>query len=144
MPASYKERYRPQFHFSPQYNWKNDPHGLIYHDGEYHLFYQHNAKEPIWGPMSWGHAISADLVTWQHFPIAIPPDEIGGIWTGSVVYDVDQSSVEVFANGGEVVLSQQVFPAEDGLGIMLSTEGGSAWLESMNIWQLNPIWDSLE
>ena len=123
MPASYKERFRPQFHFSPQNNWKNDPHGLIYHDGEYHLFYQHNAKEPIWGPMSWGHAVSDDLVTWRHIPIAIPPDEIGGIWTGSVVYD-RENTFGLLPNGGLVA----IYSYEDqSVGLSYSNDRGRSW-----------------
>ena len=86
MQAAYNERFRPQFHFSPSRNWMNDPHGLIYHDGEYHLFYQHNAEAARWGPMSWGHAVSADLITWHHLPIAISPDAIGGIWNRAVSF----------------------------------------------------------
>ena len=81
----YRERFRPQFHFSPERNWTNDPCGLIYRNGEYHLFFQFNPFGDTWGHMSWGHAVSRDLVRWKQLPVAIP--EAGGvmIYTGSSV-----------------------------------------------------------
>ena len=69
--ATYKEQYRPQFHFSPAINWMNDPNGMVYYDGEYHLFYQYNPFCDKWGHMSWGHAVSTDLVHWEHLPVAL-------------------------------------------------------------------------
>jgi fructan beta-fructosidase len=80
--------WRPVVHFSPQTGWMNDPCGLIYHDDRYHLFYQHNPNETAWGPMHWGHASSADLVTWTDHPIALFPDNHYGMaFTGSVIVD---------------------------------------------------------
>ena len=76
-PTDYTEQYRPQVHFSPQANWMNDPNGMVYYDGEYHLFYQYHPDSTVWGPMHWGHAISTDLVHWEHLPIALYPDEKG-------------------------------------------------------------------
>ncbi|MEY2191882.1 GH32 C-terminal domain-containing protein [Neobacillus sp. BF23-41] len=81
------EPYRSKFHFSPEKNWMNDPNGMVYYDGEYHLFYQHNPTESKWGPMYWGHAVSKDLVNWEYLPIGLYPDEKGFIWSGSAVVD---------------------------------------------------------
>lgn len=88
----YKEPHRPQIHFSPREKWMNDPNGMLYHKGEYHLFYQYFPDSTVWGPMHWGHAISRDLVHWEHQPIAIYPDSLGLIFSGSAVADVQNTS----------------------------------------------------
>ncbi len=90
--ATYKEAYRPQFHFSPPQNWMNDPNGLVYHQGIYHLFYQYYPEDSKWGPMHWGHATSEDLVHWEQKPIALFPDEHGYIFSGSAVVDSANSA----------------------------------------------------
>lgn len=94
----YAERYRPQYHFTPATNWMNDPNGMVYYDGEYHLFYQYNPFGAKWGHMSWGHAVSPDLVHWQHLPVAIPEVDSVMAFSGSAV--VDWQNTSGFGRGG--------------------------------------------
>ncbi len=88
----YNEKYRPQFHFTPEKMWMNDPNGLVFHNGTYHFFYQHYPEASVWGPMHWGHATSKDLLHWKHEKIALFPDELGMIFSGSTVVDKNNSA----------------------------------------------------
>ncbi|MBC7760186.1 MAG: glycoside hydrolase family 32 protein [Phormidesmis sp. FL-bin-119] len=88
----YNDTHRPQFHFSPKAHWMNDPNGMVYLNGTYHLFFQYYPEGTIWGPMHWGHATSKDLVHWKEQAIALYPDSLGWIFSGSAVYDKDNTS----------------------------------------------------
>ncbi len=98
----YRETNRPQFHFSSRRGWINDPNGMLYYDGEYHLFYQHNPFERNWENMHWGHAVSKDMVHWNELPDALHPDEIGTMFSGTAV--VDYKNTSGFKSGKENVI----------------------------------------
>jgi len=92
--VSYSEEqlYRPNFHFTPKANWMNDPNGMFYYNGYYHLYFQYHPDSNVWGPMHWGHAISTDMISWVEQPIAIYPDKLGTIFSGSAVVDIGNTS----------------------------------------------------
>ena len=100
--TDYQEIHRPQFHFTPPGFWMNDPNGMVYNKGVYHLFYQHYPESSVWGPMHWAHATSKDLIHWEHKPIALFPDSLGYIFSGSAVVDVNNTTG--FAKNGETPL----------------------------------------
>ena len=140
----YTEEYRPQFHFSPKEKWMNDPNGLVYHEGKYHLFYQHYPEDIVWGPMHWGHAVSEDMIHWQHKPIALYPDRHGYIFSGSAVVDVENTSgfgtkenpplVAVFTYHDDTLLKK----GEDNFqtqGIAYSLDNGDNW----TVYERNPV-----
>lgn len=85
--AGYDQVLRPQFHFSSLKGWHNDPNGMVWYDGEYHLYFQHNPKDNKWGNMTWGHAVSGDMVHWEQLPHALLPYGGGCIFSGTVVVD---------------------------------------------------------
>lgn len=89
-------RERPKIHFTPARNWINDPNGLIFHDGVFHIYFQHNPFESKWGHMSWGHAISKDLINWQEMPVAIPEQANHAIFSGSTVFDEKNNRIAAF------------------------------------------------
>src|SRR5215204_676920 len=90
--ALYSEPHRPQLHFSPKEKWMNDPNGMVFYNNQYHLFYQYYPDSTVWGPMHWGHATSTDMISWEHQPIALYPDTLGYIFSGSAVVDVNNTS----------------------------------------------------
>jgi len=104
---------RPRYHFTPPQNWMNDPNGLVYLDGEYHLFYQHNPHGTAWGHMSWGHAVSSDLMHWEHLPIAIHEQPEAGytIFSGSAV--IDRANTSGFGED-DVVPMVAIYTADHG------------------------------
>jgi len=99
---AYHEPFRPQLHFSPKAHWMNDPNGMVYYNQTYHLFFQYYPGDIVWGPMHWGHAVSTDLVHWKELPIALYPDSLGYIFSGSAV--VDYKNTSGFGKNGKIPL----------------------------------------
>ncbi|WP_114788989.1 DUF4980 domain-containing protein [Niabella yanshanensis] len=137
----YKERNRPQFHFTTRRGWINDPNGLIYFDGEYHLFYQHNPYEKEWENMHWAHAVSTDLVHWKELPLALSPDSLGTMFSGSTVMDYKNSAG--FNKGSQPAMIAAYTAASDHKQtqcIAYSLDKGRTWTK----YKGNPVIDSKE
>ena len=134
----YHERWRPQFHFSPKAHWMNDPNGMVFYRGTYHLFFQYYPDSMVWGPMHWGHAVSKDMVHWQELPVALYPDSLGYIFSGSAVVDFGNTSG--FGHPGDTPLVA-IFTQHDPVGaaqnrtdfqnqsIAYSLDNGKTWVK---------------
>jgi fructan beta-fructosidase len=132
----YQEPYRPQVHFSPMANWMNDPNGLVYFEGTYHLFFQYYPDSTVWGPMHWGHAVSKDLVHWEQLAIALYPDKLGYIFSGSAV--IDKHNTSGFGADGKIPMIA-IYTQHDPVGektgsnqfqnqsIAYSLDAGKSW-----------------
>lgn len=137
---TYDEMYRPQFHFSPQENWMNDPNGMVYHNGEYHLFYQYNPFGNTWGHMSWGHAVSEDLVRWEHLPVALYEENNVMIFSGSAVVDHNNTSGFGTTENPPMVAIYTGHHTDQELQdqrIAYSTDNGRSWTK----YEGNPVLD---
>jgi len=131
--------YRPGYHFTPHRNWMNDPNGLVFHKGRYHLFFQYNPEGDRWANMSWGHASSPDLVHWQEHPVAIPRTDTEEIFSGSVV--VDHENTAGFAAGTDpplVAVYTSVYrDGKQAQSLAFSTDDGATWMK----YPANPVLD---
>jgi fructan beta-fructosidase len=127
--AAFDEPFRPSYHFTPPQNWCNDPNGMVWYAGEYHLFYQHNPQGAKWGNMSWGHAVSTNLLHWEHLPVALLPDSLGDIFSGSAV--VDENNTAGFQQDNEKTLLAFYTYNKDGYGqtqaLAYSNDKGRTW-----------------
>jgi fructan beta-fructosidase len=138
------EMYRPQIHFSPKEHWVNDPNGMVYYKGVYHLFFQYHPYSSVWGPMHWGHATSPDMIHWKREPIAIYPDSLGTIFSGSAVVDINNTSG--FGKKGQVPLVA-IYTSHDQKGeqagrndfqnqsVAYSLDNGKTWIK----YNANPV-----
>lgn len=120
--SAYTEQYRPQIHYTPAKNWVNDPNGMVYVDGTWHLYYQYNPYGNNWGNMSWGHAKSSDLFHWQECPTVLYKDQLGDIFSGSAVIDKDNTAgfgagtvVAFFTSAGEHQQQSLAYSTDNGM-----------------------------
>ena len=118
---AYDEAYRPQVHYTPARNWINDPNGMVYLDGTWHLFYQYNPQGNDWGNMSWGHAVSTDLMHWKEQSVALVKDKLGDIFSGSCVIDKENTAgfgknamVAFFTSAGERQQQSMAYSTDGG------------------------------
>jgi fructan beta-fructosidase len=135
----YHEANRPMYHFTSRRGWNNDPNGLVYYEGEYHLFYQHNPYETEWENMHWGHAVSTDLIHWTELPVALYPDHLGTMFSGSAVVDHDNSAG--FRSGTEpamVAIYTADRPDREVQCLAFSNDRGRTWTKYAG----NPVIDS--
>lgn len=116
------EKYRPAFHHTPVYGWMNDPNGMFYKDGVYHLYFQHNPYASLWGNMNWGHSTSRDLIHWQHEPVAVTPDGLGTIFSGSTVVDRNNTAgfgrnaiVAIYTSASSTQRQSLSYSTDDGM-----------------------------
>lgn len=120
---------RNSYHFTEKSTWINDPNGLIYYKGMNHMFYQHHPYSAKWGPMHWGHAVSRDLIHWEHMPIALCPDELGAIFSGSAVLDKDNTSGLFSDEGGLVAIFTHAGEDNQKQSIAYSLDDGQTWIK---------------
>ncbi len=137
----YHEKNRPQYHFSTKRGWINDPNGLVFYDGEYHLFYQHNPMETEWENMHWGHAVSTDLIHWKELPTALYPDKLGTMFSGSAI--IDYQNHAGYNKGKQPAMIAFYTAASDARQVQCmaySLDKGRTWTK----YNKNPIIDSKE
>ena len=127
-----REKYRPAFHHTPRYGWMNDPNGMFYKDGRWHLYYQYNPYGSKWQNMTWGHSVSSDLVNWEHLPEAIRPNGLGSVFSGSCAVDHDNTAgfgsdavIALYTSAGTSQMQSLASSTDDGL--------------TFNIYPSNPV-----
>ena len=116
------EKYRPAYHHTPQYGWMNDPNGMFYKDGRWHLYYQWNPYGSKWQNMTWGHSSTADLVNWEHHPVAIAPNDLGSIFSGSSAIDHNNTAgfgedavIALYTSAGDYQMQSLAYSTDNGM-----------------------------
>lgn len=117
-----REKFRPLYHHSPVYGWMNDPNGMFYKDGVYHLYYQYNPYGSMWGNMNWGHSSSKDLIHWEHHSVAIEPNGLGTVFSGSSIVDKDNTSgfgknaiIAIYTSAGVSQVQSLAYSLDNGM-----------------------------